>query len=116
MAFTDLGKALSSVPFLRAACSSALSTADTPGSGLKLMRLINWEIRMAMLDMVQGCTLHLDGKAAELLDEISLLESASLSRLHVIVTDLAYGECASGMLQYTSGKVLLVSDTNKHDC
>lgn len=85
------GSTVSAVPHLGNICSSALTSGDIPGSGLRIMRLVNRQLRIAMLEVVQGYTLHLHGRTTDLLDQINLLESTRLSQLRVVVTDDADG-------------------------
>lgn len=82
-----IGSVVSAVPYLGTSCNSALATEGIPGSGLKLMRLVSRQLRTSMLDLVQGYTLHLDGKATGLVDQKTLLESTRLTHLRVEVTD-----------------------------
>lgn len=91
MAVTTLGEAISAVPQLGRDCSAVLTVA-VPGSGLKLMRLVSRHLRTAMLGVVQGYTLLLDGSSPGLFREMALLEHTSLSHLHVVVKDHIFGE------------------------
>lgn len=83
---------ISAVPCLGSSCSSALSIDGIPGSGLKLMRLVNRQLRAIMLDVVQGFTLHLDGRATGLLEQMNLLGGTQLTNLRVVVKDDYNGE------------------------
>lgn len=79
-----LAEAITAVPELGNLCSSVL-TDYVPGSGLKTLRLVNKQISAAMLRVVQGYTLSLDGSFTGLPKEISLLQDARLSVLRVVV-------------------------------
>lgn len=81
---TTLGAAVAAVPQLGEACSLVL-TYDRPGSGLKVMRLVCKDLCTAMLGVVRGYSLHLDGRAAGLENQITLLESTRLTHLCVAV-------------------------------
>lgn len=87
---TTLAEAIAAVPQLGNKCSSVLTDGGT-GSGLKSMRLISKQIRAAMLGVVQGYTLTLDGGAAGMMSELSLLQGARLSCLRVVVIQGADG-------------------------
>lgn len=89
-----LGDAITAVPQLGISCSSILTDPYVPGSGMKLMRLISKQLRTAMLGVVQGYTLNLNGKAVTLMDEMALLQKAELIRLCVRVTHGSEGELA----------------------
>lgn len=102
MALTTLDATFSAVPELRNRCSSVLAN-DSPGSGLKLLRLVSRQIRTAMLAVVEGYTLSLDGSNIGLMDELSLLQSTKLSRVRVIVTKDTYGELSQRMLTLCAG-------------
>lgn len=86
-----LGDTISAVSQLGEACSAVLATAGA-GSGLKVMRLVSRQLSTAMLSVVQGYTLQLDGRSAGLLNEMALLESTRMSHLRVVVTQDQCGE------------------------
>lgn len=92
---------VSAVPQLGDACSSVMNkvcrNGAIPGSGLKLMRLVNKQLSMAMLGTVQGYTLKLDGRSAGLMVEMALLERTRLSHLRVVVTEDAVGRSANDL-------------------
>lgn len=94
-----LGGAIAAVPQLGSTCSLALADGD-PGSGIKLLRLVSKQMRTAMVSVVQGYTLCLDGSGASLLNEMGLLQDTRLSRLCVIVTDDTDGE-SFGLVSYS---------------
>lgn len=83
----SLGAAIAAVPQLGEACISIL-TDTRPGSGLKVMRLVCKELQAAMLGVVRGYTLCLDGRADGLADQMKFLKSTSLTHLRIsIITD-----------------------------
>lgn len=81
---TTFGDAISAAPQLGNMCILLL-TADNVSSGLKHMRLVSKQVRSAMLRLVRGYNMQLDGSATSLVAEMSLLENARLSRLRVTV-------------------------------
>lgn len=91
IAATTLASAISAFPELGQICSTALDR-DTPSSGLKIMRMVSKDMRTAMLGVVQGYEMTLDGRAADLLAEIIFLQGTSLSQLIVGVTGRPNGE------------------------
>lgn len=83
---TTLGHVIAAVPQLANACSSAMTTVgDIPGFGLKLMRLVNKQLGSAMLGVVSGYTLTLDGEALLSDKELSFLAATKLSYLRARV-------------------------------
>lgn len=70
------------VPQLREACASIL-TWDAAGSGMKHMRLVNKQLRTAMLCLVKGFTLCLGTRGRQLNNEISLLKDSRFLELRV---------------------------------
>lgn len=90
---TTLGDVVSAVPQLALACSAALtSEGDLPGTGTKLMRLVSRTLRTAMLAIISGYTLTLDGKNVLSDKELSLLARTNLSFLRVQVIAEHLGE------------------------
>lgn len=92
-----LGEVITAVPQLGTACSLALTHVDTPGSGIKLMRLLSKQLSTAMLGAVQGYTLHLDGSGGRLLNQTAFLHGIRLSCLRVVVTEDSKGESKAGI-------------------
>lgn len=79
------------VPQLGILCSNVLMGA-APGSGIKTMRLVNKQLRLSMLHVVQGYTLRLNGAPLHLMSffkQMSVLQGAKLSRLRIVVKELA---------------------------
>lgn len=71
------------------ACLAALNQADKPGSGLKVLRLVNKHMNQALLRKIQGYTLVLDGKPKNL-PKTGLLRLTQLKHLRIVVIA---GEC-----------------------
>lgn len=88
---TVLGSVITAVPQLGSFCSSALAT-DELGSGLKQLRLVCKHLCTAMMRVVRGYTLRLDGKGFDLMGQINLLQGTSLSYLDVLVTAYNHGK------------------------
>lgn len=86
-----LCQAITAVPQLGTSCSLIL-TDGTPGSGIKLMRLVSKQLRLAMMSVVQGYTLNLNGSGAGLLEKMTVLQSSRLSCLRVSVLRSSIGE------------------------
>lgn len=87
---TTLGAAICAVPHLGSLCSSILDTKD-PGSGIKIMRLVNKQLRTAMLRVMKGYTLIMDDKATDLMSEMCLLRCTTLVKLLVKITPYLEG-------------------------
>lgn len=88
---------IAAVPQLGSSCSKVLEDFfGVPGSGIKLMRLVSKQLRVAMLGMVQGYTLLLNGSGEQLLKEMALFQNTRLSCLRVIVSHERHGELVTG--------------------
>lgn len=86
---------VAAVPQLAADCSSALTSKELPGSGLKLLRLVSRQLRTALLRAIAGYTLHLEGGTSEMNDVVRLLADTKLSHLTVIVQSTTAGKSLS---------------------
>lgn len=85
MSSTTLGEAICAVPELQHSCCTVMTRPHVAGPGIKNLRLVSKQLRVAMVGMMKGYTLCLDGSAADLIDKMNLLQSARISRLTVIV-------------------------------
>lgn len=88
----SLGAAIAAVPQLGEACNFVLSDS-TPGLGLKVMRLVCKELQVAMLGVIRGYSLCLDGRADGLADQLKFLESTSLTHLRIAIITECGGGC-----------------------
>lgn len=91
MACTTFEDVISAVPHLGTTCNDTIA-CGIPGSGLKHLRLVSKQVRAAVLSLVQGYTLSLDGCASSLVAQMSLLEGTKLSQLQVDVTPGTHGK------------------------
>lgn len=89
-----LSQVMVAVPQLATTCGLAQTGGESLGFGIKLLRLVSKQMRIAMLSVVRGYTLTLSGTTLSLTDEMTVLQSSKLSRLHVKVKAASSGEPA----------------------
>lgn len=82
---SPLSNMFTQVPQLATSCIAALTNPECPGSGLRTLRLTSKEMRIVVLDHVQGCTLQLDGVGAEMVPQMTVMKGVDLKRLNVAI-------------------------------
>ncbi|MEW5318042.1 MAG: hypothetical protein WDW38_009295 [Sanguina aurantia] len=91
-----LVEVIGAVPSLVQACSAALESPNSPGSGLKSLRLLSSAFKHAMSCSIHGCTVQLGSNAPHNLSAVvHLLRHSQLSRLRLTVLQPQSGTSTS---------------------